>query len=158
MAKNNKRITFKEIISEEKSKKVRVADEAMPIPVKSQNPAWQISIMDFGGDWGWHTLTLEQLKDIHDKLRSFESMTWGEIETKRTKGGSQQNHIMSVSRICKEAQERLAEIELDDTDALYSLRLSQTNRVWGIRQGDGVLKILWWDPEHSVYPMETPNT
>lgn len=151
---NNKRPNFNAICAEAKAKKPRVAPDNFSASIKTQKPSWQIAIMDFEGDWGWHKVNPEQFKSIQEKLKSFESMTWGEIEKKRIKGGSQQNHTMSPTKICKEAYNRLVEIQLDDIDSLYSLRLSGVNRLWGIRRENGVFKILWWDPEHSIYPVK----
>jgi len=54
------------------------------------------------------------------------------------------NHFVPVDQLCKEARDRLAELRLDEVDGLTSLRLSGTERVWGIREYN-VLMILWWD-------------
>lgn len=151
--KKNKTPSFNEICAEEKSKNPRISSDNIPTPVRSQKPSWQIALMDFEGKWGWRNVDIEQLKSIQDRLKNFESMTWGEIEGKKTSKGSQQNHVMAVKRICKDARDRLAEIQLDDIDSLYSLRISGAKRLWGIRE-DGVLKLLWWDPMHSIYPVD----
>ncbi len=112
-----------------------------------------MGLIDFEGYWGWNNVNkIDMFKVIHDKLKSFESMTWSEIERKLTNKGSQQNHFMPVSKICREAKNRLKEINLDDRDTLYSLRFSGTERLWGIREGE-VLYIIWWDHNHSVYPV-----
>jgi hypothetical protein len=80
-------------------------------------------------------------------------MTWGEIERKVIKKGSPQNHFMSVDKIDKKARERLKEIKLGDQESLYSLRFSGSERLWGIREAE-ILYIIWWDHNHSVYPIK----
>jgi hypothetical protein len=45
----------------------------------------------------------------------------------------------------------------DDVEAVLSLRISARERVWGILDGPA-LQVLWWDPEHQVYPVERRNT
>lgn len=99
--------------------------------------------------FGWHQVSREKILDIRQKLANFESMTWGEILVK----GKQNNHLVPVNEIIRPAQERLREIDQDDVDELVSLRLAGRARVWGILEGS-VLKVLWWDPEHQVYPVD----
>jgi len=67
-------------------------------------------------------------------------------------GDKRLHHYMPVSDICSEAQRQLEDKKLGDTDSLVSLRIKQRERVWGILQGSALL-LLWWDPEHLVYPM-----
>ncbi|MCP4214875.1 MAG: hypothetical protein GY765_09470 [bacterium] len=84
-------------------------------------------------------------------MKNLESMTWGEIERK------DQSHLIPVAGICSEARKRLDEIKLDDRDILYSLRLTGSERLWGIRDYDSFY-LLWWDPNHSVYPVSKKHT
>lgn len=74
-------------------------------------------------------------------------MTWAEIDSHRSCG------FMPVSELSKDAREYLVETQRDDVDQLYKLRLDKRARIWGIRRGDK-LRILWWDPDHTVYPMD----
>jgi hypothetical protein len=85
------------------------------------------------------------------KLGNFETMTWAEIEA----AGS--HLVRNDSGLSKAARDRLAEIELDEADTLFSLRLGGQPRIWGIRMG-GVLKVMWWDPKHEVYPAPKKHT
>lgn len=77
-------------------------------------------------------------------------MKWSEIK-------SHQSHTVTVSTISNEAQKRLRDIQQDDIDELFSLRLSGTERIWGIRDGR-VFYVLWWDPEHTVCPAHKKHT
>ena len=72
-------------------------------------------------------------------------MTWGEILADGN------NHLMAISNLTKDAQDRLEEIGQLDIDQLVSLRVAGKPRVWGILE-HSTLKILWWDPEHLVCP------
>ncbi|MCI0572640.1 MAG: hypothetical protein L0Y66_17950 [Myxococcaceae bacterium] len=109
-------------------------------------PVWRVQLLDLGGPWGWSRVQAPALVDIQRRLASFETMTWNEIRKQKSCG------FISVSAVCKAAQERLMETHQDDTEQLYKLRIDQSGRVWGIRDRN-VLKLLWWDPEHEVYPM-----
>lgn len=124
-----------------------------PESIKHKKPVWRMGLIDFEGYWGWGNVNnVAAIKSIQDKLKNFESMTWGEIESKLIKKGSPQNHFMPVNKIDKKARERLKELHLGDQESLYSLRFSGTERLWGIREAE-ILYIVWWDHNHSVYPI-----
>ncbi|MDB5002120.1 MAG: hypothetical protein JWQ34_345 [Mucilaginibacter sp.] len=91
--------------------------------------------------------------EVIPKLKSLEGFNWHELERQQFgKQNKTKHHNVSVSKICKDAQKRLEELKLDDCDELFSLRLSGTFRIWGIRQF-GFLQLLWIDPDHEVYPV-----
>ena len=108
--------------------------------------------MDLAGEWSCHEILQRRLlhRGLVDRLQSFESMTWREIER------DGKHHPMSHVAISAKARRRLAELPHVDPELLYSLRITQRRRLWGIRQGR-VFRILWWDPEHTVYPMDIKN-
>jgi len=134
-------------------KKPRSDPDYLPSSVKDKHPTWRMSLIDFEGPWGWSNISdIKALKNIQERLKSFEDMTWGEIEKKLITKGTPQNHFMSTNKICKAAKDRLKEINLDDRDTLYSLRFSNVERLWGIREAE-VLYIVWWDHNHSVFPI-----
>lgn len=80
-------------------------------------------------------------------------MTWGEL-LKATGGRTSGNnhHSISVDQLSQKAIGRLTELKLEDIDELFSLRLTGKIRLWGIKDGR-VLKLLWYDEDHSVYPV-----
>lgn len=92
------------------------------------------------------------LSKILPKLKEFERITWREIET-ITHGAKNKtnNHSIEVEKLCKEAQDRLKELKLDDVDEVYSLRLEGKLRVFGLRELN-CLRILWIDREHEICP------
>jgi hypothetical protein len=103
--------------------------------------------------FGWHKIDEKGLLFVREKLASFESMTWSEILVKAKK----QNHAVAISLICKEARKRLEETCMADVDELTSLHLAGKQRVWGILR-EGVLSLLWWDPEHIICPSLLKHT
>jgi hypothetical protein len=80
-------------------------------------------------------------------------MTWREILI----DGRKQNHFIGVWQICGEAQRRLEEVGYGDLKKIVSLRLTGKEKIWGVME-EGTLAILWWDPEHTVYPVEKHHT
>jgi hypothetical protein len=113
-------------------------------------PAWRIGAMEMCDPFGWHALDAGQLLEIRDKLKSFESMTWGAII-------GPQSHGVSTESLCKDARDRLAALRLDELEELFSLRLSGKERIWGVLEHN-VLILLWWDPDHQVCPSLKKNT
>lgn len=104
--------------------------------------------MEMVDPFGWHEIDADKLRDIRHKLGGIERNTWKEILVRDSK----YNHFIAVEKICSDAQRRLRELHLDDTDALISLRLAGAERIWGILELN-VLQVLWWDPQHLVYPI-----
>ena len=62
------------------------------------------------------------------------------------------NHYEDVADLCKEARDRIIELKLIDIDRVFSLRLSGTERLFGILE-DGIFSIIWYDPNHEIYPI-----
>ena len=114
------------------------------------SPIWRFGILDFDGKWHWN-LDAATLRNVRDKLVSFESMTWAEIAGKR-------HHYLSSASVSKAAMDRLEEIQQDDAaDLLFSLACAGLERLIGIRAGRE-FRLLWWDPGHEVCPSSKKNT
>jgi hypothetical protein len=103
--------------------------------------------------FGWSAVSPEKLREVRDKLRDFESMTWYEILV----AAKHRHHAVAIDKLCKQARDRLEELGQADIGDLVSLRLSGPERVWGILNGH-VFKVLWWDPEHAVCPSLKKHT
>lgn len=126
---------------------------ANPIDWWSFNPAWRISRLEVQDPFGWHVLDERAVHEIRQKLANFERLTLHEIFVRDRK----YNHPVEVQDLCANAQRRLVELRLEDVEHLYTLRLSGTERVWGILDAN-VLILLWWDPHHEVCPSEKKHT
>lgn len=101
--------------------------------------------------FGWHILSGSKLLQIHERLKSFESMTWNEILVKAKK----QHHQIDTDGICAEAQ---ADLEANGIflEKVVSLHLTGKERMWGYLEA-GVLVLLWWDPDHVICPWRGAN-
>ena len=122
---------------------------------------WGFSSVDQEGPWGWRTVAARDWwNEILPKLQGFESMTWAEIMQAaggRTRGSN--SHFVFVEKLTRQAKDRLTGIRQDDVSELFSLRLTATTRIYGIRDRRA-LKLLWYDPHHgtnarSVYPVRS---
>jgi hypothetical protein len=118
----------------------------------SMKITWRLALIDKDGPWCFSKkITLAKLWEIVlDKCKNFESMTWDAIK----KAGS---HAVPVDQLIPDAQRRLAQINQNDIDELFSLRVSGAERIWGIRD-QAALKVLWWDPEHKICPSQKKHT
>jgi hypothetical protein len=117
---------------------------------KTGYPIWKVGQADFDGPWCPKRMQKDALLYIIARLKDFERNTWVDIQ----RGGS---HFIAVGSIIGEAQRRLQTLKLDDTDVLFSLRLSARERLWGLRSND-VFSLLWWDPDHQVCPSHLKHT
>jgi hypothetical protein len=116
------------------------------VDYRTYDIGWQFRILDPEGPFGWHVCDRETLiGKIHDRIKSVESMRWGEILGKNL-------HAIETWKLAKAARDRLEVIGQDDVDELYTLRVEKKRRIWGIRDRM-FFKVLWWDPEHQVYEM-----
>jgi hypothetical protein len=114
---------------------------------------WRTVKVDCDGPFGWGNAAPDLLfRHIIPKLHEFETMYWHQL-----RGGTAGHHECEVTGMCKEARDRLVRLGLDEYDTLFSLRLTGRQRVWGIRDR-GILHLLWWDPDHAVYPSTKKNT
>ncbi|MFM9414125.1 hypothetical protein ACKQTC_07070 [Peptococcus simiae] len=115
-------------------------------------PVWSFSQCDTRHErWAFDHSRINEV--LFEKMQNFENQTWHEIKVK----GKRNNHHVQINQLCKEAQKRLSELHKEDYDALFSLRLSGRERLWGIIQ-DGVFMILWYDKEHEVCPSHLSHT
>jgi hypothetical protein len=118
---------------------------------EQQTPAWQFrGIDEHHADWGWKNLDPAHWRDLLRALRDFEGMTWAAIQAAaggRARGTN--NHYISVTELVTDAQTRLIELGHEELDRVYSLRLTNTVRIYGIRE-DRTLRLIWRDPHHGT--------
>ncbi len=119
------------------------------------SPKWSFSKCDMQHEkWGIFCNT-EYLGTMLARFKEWERVTWGDILTPTAgrKHGTQ-SHPMAVNILSKEAANRLTELNLDSYDVLYSLAITGRQRVWGIMiEETGTFQLLWYDPQHEVYPV-----
>jgi hypothetical protein len=118
------------------------------------HPSWRLGRIQMQHPYGCQELKPEEWERLRGSLGEFEKRTWEDILVKSKK----QNHNVEIETLSKKAQNRLKELFKPlDFDQLLSLRLSGTERIWGVLDR-GVVTLLWWDPNHEVRPSELKNT
>jgi hypothetical protein len=138
-----------------------------PVPLRPEGtgdmppgakPVWRLSSLDLdhNGSWSWNLSTASTLREIAEFLAQMENLTWAELKalTSPGKGGNhKRNKAIPVEQLCPDAQKRLRELKLDHLDGLFEFRIRSKPRLWGYAR-QGVFHVVWWDPEHKVYPVE----
>ncbi len=112
--------------------------------------AWHFHRLDNPhAQWGWQKLRPADWRDILSHLISFEGLTWARL--KEQAGGRRRgtnHHSIEIAEFTAAARRRLSELHLDEFDSLFSLRITNTLRLYGIRDGR-VLQLVWHDPHHG---------
>jgi hypothetical protein len=120
-----------------------------PNSYETQLIAWHFECMDVAGSWPCSLSTLQAIKH---RLHEYEKRRWSELT------GS--SHPFPVEQIIPKAQRRLDELGYGDYGQLYQLDIrsaGQKQRLWGLRR-ENIFKILWWDPNHEIYPVQKRGT
>lgn len=121
---------------------------------------WSLALADYDGKWGFTTEVFrsEWCGKILQKLKNYESNKWTEIANPTSgRSSGTRNHHVVVSNLIKSAKKRLRELDLDDLDQLYSLRLEGKVRLYGVVHGH-VFKIIWYDTNHEICPSKPRKT
>lgn len=108
--------------------------------------------LDFEGPFGWGRASAEDFCAALKRLRELEGLAWREILNHQGRN----NHPIQVSRLTSDAQDRLRELREEEYDELYSFRVTGRYRIWGIRV-DQTCFLLWYDPNHLVYPVNVAD-
>lgn len=145
MGKRGRRQKKPGLKAEPPARNVRTSHD--PDAVRQLAPVWSFRWLQRQGPWGWENISRTDLLSVVERLQSLETMTWAEIDDLPSCG------FMLTSKLSKTAKDHLVETRRDDVEQLYKLRVDSGSRIWGIRQGEK-FRILWWDPEHTVYPMD----
>ncbi|MFZ1917583.1 MAG: hypothetical protein WAU58_08430 [Terriglobales bacterium] len=155
-------------MSDSKSKQPKVRESPQsgkiktggdPSSVDTQTIAWHFHRLDHQHEhWGWSKLSAKQWREMLTQLVAFEGLTWAALQAQS--GGRKHgtnHHPIEINKFCAAAKSRLITLHLDDFDTLFSLRINNTLRLYGVRDGR-VLQLVWHDPhhgsKHGAYPLK----
>lgn len=145
MGKNGKhpKARFQPVITKEAS------HTKNPDGYQNQFISWHFECMDTSGSW---PCSINTLQNIQNRLHEYERIKWS--------GLSGSSHPLPINKIIPKAQRRLSELGYSDYENLYQFEIRNGNskqRLWGLRT-ENIFKILWWDPNHEIYPVPKRNT
>ena len=158
------RATEDKLRQSEKSARLRERPVTERVPRAGANPnsifqmhmTWTLEGADLTGSWasgasrGWTTDQWEIT--VAPKLAEWGQLTWAEIDSLSTSNGHKMHHAMPIEVLSDDARERLQELK-NTSEMLFRFRLGNRPRLWG-RRVVAEFRILWFDPEHEVYPVE----
>ena len=117
-----------------------------------QRISWRFQHFDWEGPWAFADLT--DFREVEGQLRQFETRTINELFY----CGKEPGKRYEVARLPeRKALVRLEALSLADQDEICRLRLSNTKRLYGFLVGT-VFHIVFWDPEHQIWPTEKKHT
>jgi hypothetical protein len=117
-------------------------------PENKEEFVYRLGNIDHEGNWGWNNLR-SCWKKVLGQLDHIQTMTWNEIlKADGGRSSGTNSHPLKVSELNKCAIQRLQELEQNDLDEIFSLRVGGKDRVYGIKHGK-FLDILWFDNDHG---------
>ena len=126
---------------EPESKKAVIIQD--PTKYYRERPSWKFSKRD-RERWRLPTWDREDEWDrLLEHLDGWETQTWQQILVDAKK----QNHSIEVNELNKAARDRLQELHIEE-ESVISLRLSGTQRIYGIMDEDAFC-IIWFDDNHG---------
>tara|TARA_R110002124_G_scaffold149220_1_gene315010 strand:- start:148910 stop:149386 length:477 start_codon:yes stop_codon:yes gene_type:complete len=158
MRKSSKKSKKKRIIDNRPaSNEKTVHDRSEATNYKNRYVKFSTLHHDKDGEWGWESICGHTfLKDLFDKIyNDYSSMKYSElIDPKKN------SHAVSFDAkgLHKNAIKRLSDLKLiDHFDELITIRVTGKKRLWCLHN-EHVLHMLWWDPDHKIYPSHKKNT
>jgi hypothetical protein len=121
------------------------------------HPRWRVSLLDLGHTDGWSWgVDAAAMRKIVQFLTEMERLTWTEVRAQMARGKKRaglKHKFIPAENVCNLAQQRLAEIKLDEFDQLFRFRLGNFERLWGVIH-EHTFYPVWWDPDHKVCPLK----
>jgi hypothetical protein len=122
------------------------------------HPAWRFGFLDpgFPRRTGWQNIRQEHFAAIAATLKHLESKPMSQLYQG---GGGSRGGVVEYgaqvleNEISRDARRRLAELKLE-LEHLVRIRIQSLPRLYAFHGRANVLNLLWWDPEHEVYPTE----
>jgi len=115
---------------------------------------WRFTHVDNDGPWGFSSVGGAVLCEILGHLKKFESMTLNEV----FHYGGYPGKDYDVDAIPNSgALARLEEAGLADQTKIWVLRCGGKPRLYGFLQGN-VFHVVFWDPEHEIWPSQLKHT
>jgi hypothetical protein len=140
----------------------RAQQKGIPLPARrpmlpgsdtsGQRLSWRFCHVDHEGPWAFDGVGPETMRLIMGKLASFETMTRAEAFC-----GHPGKDYDVADIPTPEALLRLEMLGIGDMTRIARLQLTGQQRLYGFLV-NAVFHIVWWDPEHQIWPSKKKNT
>jgi hypothetical protein len=114
---------------------------------------WRFTHVDHDSRWGFDGMEPAVLCEVLRKLADCESMTVAEL---RNSWRLFKDYDLPGG-LCKDALDRLTTMRRDDMTKIQRLEFTGLQRLYGFLEGN-IFHVVWWDPQHEVYPSKLKNT
>lgn len=121
--------------------------------VMGRTVVWRFHGLDQDGRWSIANVEGSKLVEVLVKLGSFEQQTIRELFY----DGEEPGKHYDVEDLPKDSHDRLVQLGREDETKIARLRLTGAQRLYGFLR-EHVFHVLWWDPQHEVYPSKKRNT
>ena len=121
------------------------------------SPVFLFNKYDADAPWSISSNGKPTTDSVFKALHDFEGLEWGAII--QASGGRKHgtnNHFIKVEELSKVAKKRAVSISLNESE-IFSLRFQGDARLWGVIEPEdntGKFYVIWFDPEHKVYPVK----
>ncbi|MCK4593344.1 hypothetical protein KAU45_02495 [bacterium] len=132
--------------------KKQPSSEYKPLSSYDLNPTWSLKYLQIDNQWCWSGIQRDKLLEVVVKAKEFEKSKWKELLTKGYPA-----KFIPVRAIRKEAQEILLDELRIQQETIVRFQISGKERIWGLLI-EGVFHVIFWDPEHEIYPSELKHT
>jgi hypothetical protein len=130
-------------------------DKGLPGSANShERICWRFTHVDNGGPWGFSSVDGSALAEILGHLKKFESMTLNEVFHNGGYPGKDYDvDAIPNTRVlaCLEA------LGLADQTKIWVLRCGGKPRLYGFLLSN-VFHVVFWDPEHEIWPSQLKHT
>ena len=149
---NSEKKKAKRAVDVKGSKKANI--ETKPLSYLGLSPMFSFRKYDANATWSIPKDGKPSIDGLFALLKSLCRATWGDIwKASGGKSRGTNSHYVPIEKLRKEARERADNIQLNESE-LFSWRYGgSTGRLWGIIEPDGVFHVIWFDPNHQVYPV-----
>ncbi len=122
-------------------------------------PTWMFDKIDRNGKFAFDIKRKDfDHYEFLDKMLSYATMTWSQLRKQTHDDGKSKHHYLEIDKLSKEARDRLTAMRLEEnSDQIFSIALRNKLRVVGLKDNDK-FHILWYDPQHDIYPSTKRHT
>jgi hypothetical protein len=115
---------------------------------------WRFTHVDNDGPWGFGSLNATAIGGLLAQLVQFEKMTVHEAFHQ----GDYPGKCYDLEALPNaKARERLECLKLADQTKIWRLRIGGPGRLYGFLTSN-VFHVVFWDPEHEIWPSQLRNT
>lgn len=153
--KRNKKVSAQHVGSGKGAKPFVSSASVLPNAETSGNRiCWRFCHVDHDSPWAFDKMDAPTLIWLMGRLSNFESMTVNEMFNNGEEPGK---HYDVAALPTRRSRDRLEEMGLGDMTRISRLRLGGKPRLYGFLVAN-VFHVVWWDPEHEIWPSAKNHT